>query len=94
MSFKQNWPIYLGYAFLAPILATGLYFGYQNDKEHWQRYHNKQKPVTMKELCYDKASGEEVRLMPLDIQQINSRAGRNFDGLWNNLECRLVTKEN
>ena len=90
VSFKENWPAYLGYTFLVtPLLTAALYFGYQNDKERWS---GKQEETSVKEVCYDKNTGQEVRLMPLDIQQINSRAGRNSDGLWKDLECRVEKK--
>ena len=89
MSFRKNWPIYVASVPYALMAATGIYFGWKNDQERW---HGESEPAIVREMCHNRKTGEEVRLTPLDYQQIQSRAGRGFDGLWSELECKLVTK--
>lgn len=89
MTLKKNWPIYVASVPYALMVATALYFGWKNDQERWP---DESKPAIVREVCYDRNTEEEVRLTPLDYQQIQSRAGRGFDGLWPNLECKLVER--
>jgi len=72
------------------MAGTAVYFGLAGQKDRWPG--DKPQPVIVREVCHDINTGEEVRLTPLDYQQIQSRAGRGFDGLWPNLECKLAEK--
>ena len=94
MSFKKNFSIGIASVMYAGIIGSYVHLGSIALENHQRRWPGESQPTAvMREVCYNKNTGEEVRLMPLDYQQINSRAGRNFDGLWSDLECRLVERE-
>ena len=94
MSFKKNLLIGITSVLYAGIAGAYIHFGVIAWENHQKRWPGESQPTTvMREVCYNKNTGEEVRLTPLDYQQIQSRAGRGFDGLWSDLECRLVVRE-
>jgi len=94
-SIVKNLSLYVVSSALAGgVIAGYAWLGSIALENHQRRWPSESQPtVVMREVCYDKNTSEEVRLTPLDYQQINSRAGRNFDGLWSDLECKLVERE-
>ena len=94
MSFKKNLSIGIASVMCAGIIGAYVHIGSIALENHQRRWPGESQPtIVMREVCYDKNTGEEVRLTPLDYQSINSRAGRNFDGLWSDLECMMIEKE-